>query len=463
MTPEQRRVIIAVCLITGISLVLGAGLTFLVSPMLAELGLSSEQGSIALALPSIGSLLVVFIAGRLGDRIGHRRVILAASAGFILGSTCLAAAQGMAMVGVGLLLAGASATAIQIVALGLLQASVPDGPARVSGFTTYGMVFPVVYLVIPVLTGWTLGVASWRVVPVAWAVMGLVIPLAALRLIAPPPARLPVGEMWTPFLAGAALASFVQGLNSGHDFGWTQPRTLIELTLALACGLAVALIAHSGRAMSLSLAPLSQRPLRLLLLCVVLVVTANTLIYATFGLEYLYGMSALEAALYLLPAQVASVIGAKFVAAQLLTRLGSARAGLVLISAFGASLLTLLAMSATSSAAQLILSSALFSLFGFASITVVNAAVMSHAPQGETGTVSAYRGAASSLGGAFTVVFLGGAISMVISTTSIEPAGELPDAAALANGLQTHGILGAALAAAAAAAFWFGARRPIVA
>lgn len=463
MTSQQRQVVIAVCLVTGISLVLGAGLTFLVSPMLADLGLSSEQGSIALALPSIGSLLVVFVAGRLGDRIGHRSVILAASAGFILGSACLAAAQGMAMVGLGLLLAGASATAIQIVALGLLQVCVPHGPARVSGFTTFGMVFPVVYLVIPVLTGWTLGIASWRVVPIAWAVIGLVIPLATLRLIAPPAVRLPVGELWTPFLAGAALASFVQGLNSGHDYGWTQPRTIVELTLALACGLAVALLARSGRTISLSLAPLRQRPLRLLLLCVVLVVTANTLIYATLGLEYLYGKSALAAALYLIPAQVASVIGAKIIAAQLMTRWGSARAGVVLICAFGVSLLTLFAMSATSSAAQLVLSSALFSMFGFASITVVNAAVMSHAPEGESGTVSAYRGAASSLGGAFSVVFLGGAIAAVISATSVEPTGELPDAAALANGLQTHGILGAALAVAAAAAFWFGTRRPIAA
>ena len=451
--------VIAVCLVTGISLIVGAGLTFLVSPMLQDLGLSSEQGSIALALPSIGSLLVVFIAGRLGDRIGHRRVILGASAGFVLGSACLAAAQGMAMVGIGLLLAGASATAIQIVALGLLQSSLPYGPARVSGFTTYGMVFPAVYLVVPVLTGWTLGIASWRVVPIAWAVIGLLIPLAALRLITPPSTRLPVGEMWTPFLAGAALASFVQGLNSGHDFGWTQPRTLIELALALACGLAVTLISRSGRSISLSLAPLRKRPLRLLLLCVMLVVTANTLIYATLGLEYLYGMSALAAALYLLPAQVASVIGAKVVAAQLMTRWGSARAGVVLISAFGASLLTLLAMSATSPVTLLVLSTALFSLFGFASITVVNATVMAHAPEGETGTVSAYRGAASSLGGAFTVVFLGGAIALVISRTSTEPEGDLPNAAALANGLQTHGVLGAALAAAAAVAFWFGTRR----
>ena len=458
MTSGQRRIVAAICLITGISLVVGASLTFLVSPMLDDLGLTSEQGSLALALPSIGSLLVVFIAGRLGDRVGHRTVILGASIAFIAGAVIVTAAQGMVMVTVGLLLAGASATAIQIVALGLLQASVPSGHARVSAFTTFGMVFPAVYLVIPVATGAVVSAASWRWVPFGWALLGLLIPVTALRLIDRPPSRMSAGELWTPFLGGFALACLVQGINSGHDFGWTSPRTLLAFVLAVAAVLAVRFIVRSGRVASLELAPLQSPRLLLLLVTVVLVVTANTLIYVTLGLEYLYGEDALTAAIYLVPAQLASVVGAKIVASWLMRQLGTARAGITLILGFGVSLLSLLAMSASSSAAQLVLSGAAFSLFGFAAITVVNAAVMAQAPDGAAGAVSAYRGAASSVGGALSVVFLGGAISIVVNTTSLEPVGTPPDAQALANGLQTHGLIGALLAAAAAIAFWIAMR-----
>lgn len=458
MTSDQRRIVTAICLITGISLSVGASLTFLVSPMLDDLGLTSEQGSLALALPSIGSLLVVFIAGRLGDRVGHRTVILGASVAFIAGSVIVTAAQGMAMVTVGLLLAGASATAIQIVALGLLQASVPTGRARVSAFTTFGMVFPAVYLVIPVVTGAVVSTESWRWVPFGWALLGLAMPLAALRLLDRPAARLSAGEMWTPFLGGFALACLVQGINSGHDFGWTSPTALLALALCLAAVIAVRLIVRSGRVPSLELAPLRSPRLLLLLATVVLVVTANTLIYVTLGLEYLYAQEALTAAIYLVPAQLASVVGAKIVAGWLMRRLGTARAGVTLIVAFGVSLLSLLAMSASSPVAQLVFSGAAFSLFGFAAITVVNAAVMAQAEDRTAGAVSAYRGAASSVGGALSVVFLGGAISIVVHTTSLEPIGDLPDPAALANGLQTHGLIGALLAAVAALAFWIAMR-----
>lgn len=458
MTTAQRKLVAAICLITGISLVVGASLTFLVSPMLDDLGLTSDQGTLALALPSIGSLLVVFIAGRLGDRVGHRTVILAASGAFIAGAACVTAAQGMVMLTIGLLLVGASATSIQIVALGLLQASIPSGSARVSAFTTFGMVFPAVYLVVPVLTGAVLSSVSWRWVPFGWALLGLVIPIVALRLIERPASRLPAGEMWTPFLGGLALAALIQGINSGHDYGWTSPRTLAAFVIAVVTVALVRVLVRSGRVTSLELAPLRRPALLLLLLTVVLLITANTLIFVTLALEYLYGQDALTAAIYLIPAQAAAVLGAKVIAGWLMRRLGTRRAGIIVMIGFAVSLLTLLAMQSTSPPLQLVASAAAFSLFGFASVTVANAAVMAQAPQGATGAVSAYRGAASSVGGALSVVVLGGAIALIVSTTTLEPPGTIPDAAALASGLRAEGVVSAVFALIAAVAFSLGQR-----
>lgn len=453
MTSAQRRLVAAICLITGISLIVGASLTFLVSPMLADLGLTNEQGTLALALPSIGSLLVVFIAGRLGDRIGHRTVILGASAVFIVGAACVATSQGMVTLTIGLLLVGASATATQIVALGLLQASIPSGTARVSAFTSFGMVFPAVYLVVPVLTGAMVSSVSWRWVPLGWALLGLAIPLAALRLIERPPSRLSVGEMWTPFLGGLALAALVQFINYGHDDGWTSPRTLATLVVAVVAVVIVRFLVRSGRVMSLELAPLRSPALLLLLLTVVLLITANTLIFVTLALEYLYGQSALTAAIYLVPAEAAAVLGAKVLAGWSMRRLGTPRAGIVLMIGFAVALLTLLAMQDTSPPLQLVASAAAFSFFGFASVTVANAAVMAQSPPGAAGGVSAYRGAASSVGGALSVVVLGGAIGLIVNARTLEPPGVLPDAAALASGLQAEGLVSAVFALVAAVAF----------
>ena len=444
---------VGVCAIVGISLIVNASLNFLLTPMLDGLGLSEEQGSMALTLPSIGSLIVVFIAGRLGDRIGHRRIILVASAAFIAGSIIVAAAQGMLMVTIGLILAGASATAILIVSLGLLQVSIPSGPSRVSAFTTFGMVFPIAYLIVPVVTGWTVNVASWRFVPASWVLLGLLMPVIALRLLGTNPPLRPVGEMWTPVLGGLLLAGFVQTLHAGHNFGWLAPRTLAMGSLTIAIAAATFILLKRFDAPSLTLRPVRDRVLAVLLACVVLIVMVNTLVYVTLALEYLYSDSVLSTAIQLVPAQAAAIVGAKAVAAPLMRRYGAGRAGAIAMLGLALSLATLMLMGPTSPSLQLVISASLFSMFGFASITTLSTAVMAQAPAGEEGVVSAFRAAASSVGSALTVVLLGGMIGLAVDAVDYEPLGDLPDPAAMVDGLKASGLVGAVVAIIAAIAF----------
>ncbi|MGA9148283.1 MAG: MFS transporter [Candidatus Nanopelagicales bacterium] len=459
MNADQKRLVIALCVIVGISFVVSASLTFMLTPMLDDLGLTEDQAGTALAIPSIASLLIVFVVGRLGDRIGHRRVLLAASAPFIAGAILVAIAPGMAVVSIGLLLTGAAATAMQIVALGLLQTSIPEGRARVSAFTSYGMVFPAVYLAVPVLTGWMVGVAPWRIVPVFWAILGLGIPIAILKLIGLQKITLPVGELWTPILAGVALAGIVETINGVNDGGWQSAETLCWAAVSVAAIGSCALLLKSSRTTSLSLTPLRSPTMLLLLSGVALVAMANTLTYVTLGLEYLYGLSVLGAALYLVPAQAAAVVGAKVAASWLMRHWGTGRAGQIMLAGFALSLLTLVAMTATAPLILLVISSSLFSLFGFGSITIVNAAVMAGSAEGQSGMVSAYRGAASSLGTSFGVVVLGAAISTVVLDFSTASSGQIPDPNALADGLRTNGFIGAIIAALAWLAFTVAIKR----
>lgn len=454
----KTQLVLAICLVVGISFVIGASLTFLLTPMLDELGLTEDQAATALAIPSIASLLVVFLAGRVGDRIGHRRVMLAASAPFVIGSILVAAAPGIVFVSIGLVLAGAAATALQIVCLGLLQSTVPSGSARVSAFASFGMMYPAVYLVIPVLTGWLVGVAPWRVVPAGWAVLGLLVPIVVWKLIPPAPAMSRVGELWTPTLAGLGLACVVETINNVNDDGWQSAETIGWLAAAIASLVCCAVALRVVRSPALSLISLRNVSTVLLLSCVALIAMANTLTYVMLGLEYLYGTSVLGAALYLVPAQAAAVVGSKLIAAILMRRLGNRWAGVTMLTGFSLSLLTLLAMTATSPISLLVTSAVMLSLFGFGAITIVNAQVMTFSPVGESGILSAYRGAASSIGTSLGVVVLGAAISTIVLRVSTSAPGQTPNPEALADGLKTNGIVGACLAVLALASYLLATR-----
>jgi MFS family permease len=97
-----------------------ASFNYILTPMLADLNLTNDQVSTALAIPSIAAILVVFVAGLLGDRLGQRKILRIAVAFFVVGSLAIAVANGEMLLSVGLLLEGIGATVMSITALGLL-------------------------------------------------------------------------------------------------------------------------------------------------------------------------------------------------------------------------------------------------------------------------------------------------------------------------------------------------------
>ena len=109
------------------------------------------------------------------------------------------------------------------------------------------------------------GVAPWRIVPVFWAILGLGIPIAILKLIGLQKITLPVGELWTPILAGVALAGIVETINGVNDGGWQSAETLCWAAVSVAAIGSCALLLKSSRTTSLSLTPL-RSPTMLLLL-----------------------------------------------------------------------------------------------------------------------------------------------------------------------------------------------------
>ena len=418
MTGQQRRVVYAVCVVVGITFLVSAGLTFLITPMANDLGLNDDQVDIALSLPGVGSMIVIFVAGRLGDRLGHRPIILGAGIGFVLGSMILVFARGVGMVNIGLLVCGAMATAVQVVALGLLQVTAPDGKAHASAFTTYGMVFPIAYLVVPVATGGLVDVASWRWVPFAWAVGGGLLLLVSLLVLHRPASRLPIGELWTPLLAGLSLAALLRWVGWYQSYGPLSARSIGAMVLAIASAAVCAVLLRSARRSSLSLATVRDSLMRILLLGIALVALVDTLTFITLAIESMYGLTALEAAVALVPAQVSGIIGAKLVSLWAIRHWGITIAGRVLIGALGCSTLLLLFIQSDTALPYLIVCALVVNGMGLAAVTTLNADVMGRAHEGQASAVSAFRGAASTIGATLAVFVLGDQVVAAIDSDS---------------------------------------------
>lgn len=448
MTGAQRRITLAISVIVGLTLLVVAGLTFLVQPLTQDLALSDKATEQALVAPTIASLLVVFIAGRAGDRFGQRRTIVVAAAVFTLGAAVLASAQAENSVIIGLALCGAGAIIIQVVALSLLQRTAPDGKAHTAAFTTFGAVFPIAFLIFPIATAYLLLLVDWRWVPILWVIAGIVVIAISMLMLERDVARGSIGEWASPILAGIALMAGTQVLD---ELGERPPSIRLLTFYGAVFGLSVfALLIVMKRATNpgFSLRPLRGVMMWPLMIGVALVVLVQILTYVSISIEYLYEMTPFQASLAIAPAQLGAVIGAKFVAGWSIRRWGVARSGRGMLLATGAVMLLLVAMQPSTPAWYLVVVSTLFSLTGMAGLTILNLDIMGRAPADSTGAVSAFRSAASSVGAALSMAVLG--VVVLSSVTMSAGITDVDDAALteLAVGLRLDGILGFIIAVA---------------
>ncbi len=451
--------ILAICISVGLTFLVSAGLAFLIEPMSEDLGISDAAVEAVLAVPSIASLTVIFLAGQAGDRLGHRRMMLLLSALFAVGGLVLTGAQETVGAIGGLALCGGAATAIQIVGLGLLQETFPDGDARVSAFTTFGMVYPLALISFPELTAGLLNVANWRLVPVIWASAGLVMAGVVGFLIRRVSESRPLGEWLTLVLAGISLAALVRFLDSIGRRGLMTPGALGALAVLIAASIAFTARFRTLVSPSFSFEPMRGGLIRVLLLGVMVISLVGTLTFVIIALEYMYDMSPLKASIAVIPAQAGAVVGAKVLAAKAIRRWGEGRAGQILLLVLALSMLPLVAMTPGTPAWYLVLCAVAFNTAAFAAITVVTADVMSFSPPGKSGPMSAIRGAASAIGSGLGVVVLGTSVITAVTVSRGAAGVDAEQIRQLAQGLRIDGVLGFAVVATAWIGLVIAARR----
>jgi MFS family permease len=346
-----------------------------------------------------GGLLM--LGARLGDRFGHRRVLLCGLGLFGAASALAAAAPDVAVLVAGRSLQGAAAAASVPAALRLLNAAAPEGEARRRGLAAWSAAGAAAGAGGFALGGALTGALGWR--SLFWVDVPLAAALAvAVRRWAPAP---PAGVARRLDLPGAlALTGAVMGaVLGGALLAEAGRRALGALAVAAAAALVAVLVVVERRTPEPLLpgAALRDRRLRAGVAAAALntATTSSAVTLATLRLQGEEGLGPGAAALRLVPFSVGVVAGAAL-AAPLLRRSGARTAIALGLTAVAAGVALLLAGPGPLPAAAAVAGAGI----GISSVGA-NALGTSVAPELQ-GTAAGALNTAAQLGTALGVAFL---------------------------------------------------------
>jgi MFS family permease len=282
------------------------------------------------------------LGGRLGDRVGRRRLLIAGLSIFGAASLACGLAQSPGLLVAARFVQGAGAAMIAPTVLAMLTA-IYEGPARHRALGAWAA---------SVAAGGTAGVVAggllteylgWRsIFLVNLPVIAILIVLARQSL---PDVRGNRAHRLDPFgatLITLAIAAMIFGLTSGEQHGFGSARAWIPLTLFAL--LAAAFVANERRAVEpmISLAFLAVPIRRVSTLTMFLVggiVTAYTFFIA-LTMQHVLGFSPAETGFAILPSGLTMFVTSILLAHRLIARLGLKRVLIVGLGTTGVAMLT---------------------------------------------------------------------------------------------------------------------------
>nr|WP_189097777.1 MFS transporter [Streptomyces kronopolitis] len=345
-------------------------------------------------LLAVASLLV--IAGRLGDRYGHVRMLLVGVLGFGATSACIALAPGVGWV-IGLRVAqGVFGALLQPATLALLRLAYPtDQIGRPIAIRTSAIA--VAAGAGPLLGGVLVAELGWRAV--FWINAPIALVIAALTLAVPKPALERTGfqrlDLSGAALLAAALAILVRTLAGVPRHGWISTPTLSGLVTVVAFA---AVLAWHERRTAHPLVPYTvARSVPVTASMVLLLVTTaglfGALFTATFYLQDVLRLDPLVSGLQVLPLTVLMVLGAP-VATTALRRYGPRRTAIVGTTLVVVGIVGLSRLGPTAMGAAFAVLGA-----GFATVMVTaTGTVVGDAPPGYAGVVGGLKQTAMNIG-----------------------------------------------------------------
>jgi len=244
-TPAGRYTVLVLCGVQFVD-VLGVTVVITVLPrLLSDLGATTRAGGVLVTAYAMAFGGLLMVASRVGDRVGHRRVLVASLVVFGIAAALGARAGSIWVLVAARTLQGVAAAASVPAALRLLTTLTEPGEARrraVAGWSAAGAAAGA--------SGFALGgvlatVASWR------AVFGVFVALAALLLLGVTtavPASTTTTPTRIPWLSGLSLTAAAMGLVAGSSLlGETDVR-LGAVLLAVGAACAVGFVVAERRA-----------------------------------------------------------------------------------------------------------------------------------------------------------------------------------------------------------------------
>ncbi|MEO6703771.1 MAG: DHA2 family efflux MFS transporter permease subunit [Jatrophihabitantaceae bacterium] len=200
-----------------------------------EHGRSPQLASLSWVLNgyAVGLAALLIAAGRLGDRIGHRRVFLVGISLFSIASAICAVSPNLPVLIAARILQSAGAAAQLPTSLALLL-SVAPAERRTAVARGWSAIGALAASAGPVLGG-LLVVHSWRWVFLVNLPIGLASLLIGLRVLPHPPRRErePLPDLIGAALITVAVGSLTGALVQAPSWGWAAPATLGLLALSL--------------------------------------------------------------------------------------------------------------------------------------------------------------------------------------------------------------------------------------
>ena len=329
MGGANRQVALAAVLASAAGTFALAMFSFVFPEISREFDLTVDQVNFALKVPIVGSLVVVFLAGSLSDRLGRRRVATAGGLCFCVGSVTAAAAPGVEVLMAGRLLEGLGASTLLIGAVAVTRSAFEDEKARAVVYGILTATIPGVFVVAPTIGALLATQASWRLVPAFLLIVGILATLVVWRYF--PQEERSSGrkaELLTPTLAGVVLTA-VAGAAAAFS---SSPRVaLVLLGLALVVGASLATRLRGSVSSGLDLSPLRLPGFPPALLAAAIPVAVSFFFFTSLLIEYHYDYGIVSAAAVMAPASLLSVM-AGYGAGRLMARRGAILAGVAGLS-----------------------------------------------------------------------------------------------------------------------------------
>ncbi|MEV0082924.1 MFS transporter [Saccharopolyspora sp. NPDC050642] len=402
---------------------------------------------------AFGGLLL--LGGRIGDRLGTRRVLLAGLFGFAVASIIGGAAINGPMLFAARAFQGLFAALIAPAALSLLSTMFSDPKERGIAFGVYGALSSGGAAVGLLAGGLLTEYLDWRwclYVNVPIAVVALVGAVVTIPAVRPAPA----GRLDLPgaLLSCAGFAAIVLGFAQAESRGWSDPIVLgllaggalllaalvrVEATVSSPL-LPLRVIAHRGRGASLAAVALSQVSL------------FGFFLFITYYMQVVLDWSPVRAGVAFLPLTAAIAIGASVIAVRAMPRTGPRPliVGGLLLAAGGMAALTQLDGGVNAVYLTFLLPAQLAIGLGLGLVMMpaMNTATAGVDPQ-DAGVASATVNAAQQIGGAMGTALLN-TVAAIVTAGYLHDHGPADHMAATVEGYTTAIAVGAAILAATA-------------